>query len=248
MEFPVEFVGNRFFVVTDGLRLYTDTGGGYWISRVAVERLGLRVTTEETEEGRLDFVELPFEPGREIPVLDQEFPWADGLLGAPWFAGRVWTFDYANGRLLTDGAIAEDTHTIALRGSPYATIEASIAGETFPFLFDTGATVQAADGDRGTCFLIGSLFDRWRAMYGWPVAENVDQGVAPAMHAPEVIVAGHTVGPVEFGRRPDANFHEWMAQWTDGPTDGALGGSLFRYFCVTADYPGSRVRFDRVRT
>jgi hypothetical protein len=59
----------------------------------------------------------------------------------------------------------------------------------------------------------------------------------------EVTIAGHTVGPVWFERRPDRAFKKKMAQTMDRPVDGALGGSLFQYFRITVDYPGTRAFF-----
>jgi hypothetical protein len=186
-----------------------------------------------------------------IPVVDETTSWGDGMLGAPWFAGRVWTFDYAHGRLLADEPpLKPGPNTIPLRfvdGLNYATVEATIGGVTYPFLFDTGATRVAEDGtESGTCFVIASLFDAWHA-HGWAVVENADAnaGGQPSIVVPDVTIAAQTVGPVEFVRRPDKNFHQWMARWTAGPTDGALGGSLFQYFTVTADHVDGLIHFER---
>jgi len=261
-DIPSEFVANRIFVTprtADGktLRLYTDSGGGRFITKSAVDRLGLDTEVVDTNEGEIAFVLLPelddsaWIPGlgAPLPVLDTaDATYGDGMLGAPWFADGAWTIDYPNERFIAGGEVPNDDHMIPLRvadGQSHATIDASILGSSRPFLFDTGATLQLEEGDRGTCFLIASLFDAWRDEHGWPVVDRADRGVEPVMEVPEVTIAGHTVGPVEFTRRADGNFHEWMAQWTDGPTDGALGGSLFRYFVVTADYPRGLVHFSR---
>jgi hypothetical protein len=61
----------------------------------------------------------------------------------------------------------------------------------------------------------------------------------------ELRVGGQIVGPAWFTMRPDKNFHEFMSQWMDRPVDGALGGSVLRYFRVTLDYPGATATFER---
>jgi hypothetical protein len=65
------------------------------------------------------------------------------------------------------------------------------------------------------------------------------------IEVPEVRIAGQSVGPVWFTQRPDAAFHDFMAQWMDRPVDGALGGSAFRFFRMTVDYPRARASFVR---
>ena len=153
------------------------------------------------------------------------------------------------------------------RVTHFPSVEASIDGESFAFLFDTGATVRLSDmalaelassskgaaigagvgsKEHATCFIVASIFDRWRARHpGWRVIENADENYrgAPMIEVPEVTIAGHTVGPVWFTRREAREFHDWLSQWTDRRVDGALGGSLFRYFTVTVDYPRARASF-----
>jgi hypothetical protein len=52
---------------------------------------------------------------------------------------------------------------------------------------------------------------------------------------------------VWFTRRPDKAFHEWMAQWTDRPTEGALGGFAFKTLRITVDWIIGRMAFERER-
>ena len=65
------------------------------------------------------------------------------------------------------------------------------------------------------------------------------------IQVPSVQIAGYNAGPVWFVRRPDRNFHEFMSQWMDRRIDGALGGSLLKYFAVTVDYPNAVAYFRR---
>lgn len=189
------------------------------------------------------------------------------MLGRSWFSGHVWTFDYARKQLLlhTSGSDVSfvPSHTVPLgfktdstgrRVEHFPRVEATIDGETHSFLFDTGASMvlsdraHAARGGppvRGTSFVAASLFDQWREAHpDWPVLENTAIS-GPVIEVPEMTIAGHTVGPVRFVRRPDPAFHQHMSSMMDRRVEGALGGSLFRYFVITVDYPNARAYFQR---
>jgi hypothetical protein len=162
----------------------------------------------------------------------------------------------------------DDAHAIPMgfrveaggrRVTHFPSIEATVGGATRPFLFDTGATVSLTEpavgalgdggpAERATSFVAASTFDRWSERHDWRVVDDADLGVRgqPMIEVPEVTIAGYTVGPVWFTRRPDANFHEWMSSMMDRRVDGALGGSLLEHFVVTADYPGCRIGFEKV--
>lgn len=65
------------------------------------------------------------------------------------------------------------------------------------------------------------------------------------IEVPEISVAGYTVGPVWFTRRPDKNFHEYMSQWMDKRVEGALGGNALYHFRITIDYPRAVAVFEK---
>jgi hypothetical protein len=172
---PVQYNEDRFYVqpvTVDGavLNFFTDTGGGLFIYKKAVERLGLKATKIDEEVGEdLYVVDLPaFKPGAAIPApqsgqLPVYSPGAkepdfgfDGMLGQEWFAGRVWTFDYPRKRLsysMPAGDIQNknDTeHSVGLgfktdesgrRVLNFPRISVNIDGENLEMLFDTGATI-----------------------------------------------------------------------------------------------------------
>lgn len=289
---PASFEANRVYVhpvtaVGDTLNLITDSGGGLFLYSDVAERLGLSVR-DTTVRGRSlsmgeppEIVEpdgFPAFPGppivfrRSHPLVRMlETPDEDGLLGASWYGGHIWTLDYLNGEMVlhpsSDGLALDSTHTVPI-GFPkgddgelrtsYASIEATIAGESHPFLLDTGATLLLSDRGqralggprhRGGSFVVASVFERWRERHPeWRVIEggSVYSGGKPIIRVPEVTIAGHTVGPVWFARRPDRNFSKkGMARYMDRPVDGALGGSLFQYFELTLDYPDARAHFRR---
>ena len=295
---PALFEHGRVFVLPvtttgDTLRLFTDTGGSpiSSLGSHVADRLGLE-TEEVTQGGQTGKVAAPpaFRGDRSIPPTpvysdspilaflagrvavrplgDADY---DGMLGQSWHRDRVWTFDYASGRLLlhpSAEALAFDpAHTVSLgfqtdstgrRVQHFPSVEATVDGQTFPWLLDTGATLTLTDTarkaiggprTRATSFVTARTFDRWRERHPeWPVTEGADANVdgEPIITVPEVIIAGHTVGPVLFVRRADANYDDFMSQWMDRPIEGALGGSLFQHFVLTVDYPGARAHFERI--
>lgn len=287
-ELPASFEANRVFVhpVTaagDTLRLYTDTGGGLYLTQDFVDRLGLSVRDTTLRGRSYSMAAFPSlrsgspvpwpDGGRAVVRPDARMhrllhPEADGMLGQAWFADRVWTLDYTSGQMLLhsreEAPSAHPEHTVPLgfptepagrRRTSYPSVEATIAGETRPFLLDTGATILltergreelGAPSRRGGSYVVASVFERWRKQHpGWPVVEAGSRfrGGTPLIRVPSVTIAGHTVGPVWFARRPDRNFRERMASMMDRPVDGALGGSLLRHFAVTVDYPAARATF-----
>lgn len=106
------------------LNLYTDTGGGLFLTSAAVERLGLEAENVAGPPGpdgkgtRRQVVEFPaFKMEAWIPapsgngrigVMPAEMAASqgfteDGMLGEPWFGGHVWTFDYPGRHLRIEG-------------------------------------------------------------------------------------------------------------------------------------------------
>lgn len=294
-QLPARFECDRVFVepqLEAGglLRFYTDTGGGTWITADAAARTDLKRV--EHGEGAPTTAAFPaFTAGASIPAVDPStdtrnpdfrgqlmvmpkgpgFLKADGMLGQEWFAGKVWTFDYAQRTLKVGGAaLSAGTDTVALgfptapsgeRKTNFPSIRASVDGEELPFLLDTGASLspsaeaaEAIDQDGasagcGTSFITTTVFKRWtQAHPDWLVVEAADTVVnqEPMIRVPEVEIAGHRVGPVWFTRRADRNFHEFMSSMMDTKVEGALGGSLFRYFRMTVDYPNALARFEPV--
>lgn len=195
---------------------------------------------------------------------------SDGLLGKFWHSGRVWTFDYPRGRLYlhpsAEGLQFDPAHTIPLgfktddsgtRIQHFPSVEAVVDGESFLWLLDTGATLILTDeahkivGGAKTVaasFVAARTFDRWRERHPeWEVIEGADANTdgEPAIIVPQVEIAGHSVGPALFVRRADANYDEFMSQWMDRPIEGALGGSVFRHFVLTIDYPTAQAHFQK---
>lgn len=192
----------------------------------------------------------------------------DGMLGQAWFADRVWRIDYAAEtlELLEEGLVDPDpgarvplafrTDSTGARVLSFPRMRVVVEGDSLDMLLDTGATLVLTDSsrvrfeegpdERATSFITTEVFDRWRQEHPeWRVVPHGDgtvEGMA-LIEVPEVVIGGVGIGPVWFTQRPDAAFHEYMAQFMDRPLDGALGGNAFRFFTLTIDYPGGSAYF-----
>lgn len=259
------------------LRLVTDTGGGRMLAPSGADKLGIAYE-EKPGEANFGTTGWPYEgtgiprPKGQVTMVIVPLPEGisfDGMLGAWWFGGRTWEWDYPAGtlRLLPDGELpeADPAHVVELgfqrneegrHTTHFPSIPAQIDGETLQFLFDTGATFRldasaaATLGDesvrtRAGNFITREVMERWRERHpDWPYIEAGDAGTA-MIQVPAVEIAGYRTGPAWFSARPDEAFHEYMAQWMDRPVDGALGGETFRDFRITVDYPSETAVFER---
>lgn len=293
---PARFENDLVYVepaFADGgsLLLYTDTGGGYFLGDGAVKRLKLG-TSPASEDLRREMgpdaavARLPAQrEGRAIPAglgLDGAIPVmpgaergqlpgmrpVDGMLGAPWFAGRTWTWDFAARQFRVEGtAWAADAGMrrvpLGFKRLPdgkttlaYPRIDVRVDGQVLPMLLDTGAMTVltpealAALGDgapaqRATSMVSDAVFQAWRSAHPeWRVIEAAQVGTGSAMiEVPSVEIAGWTVGPVWFTHRANRNFHEFMSRMTDVRVEGAIGNNVFREFRMTVDYPGATAWF-----
>lgn len=112
---PAVFIENRIIVcpVTEeggSLRLFTDTGGGCFLMKDAVNRLGrstfdrnmdgsLRVLVTQPQYQETSWIPPLLDKGEHADLLVLEInetflAGMDGMLGAAWFSDRIWAFDY----------------------------------------------------------------------------------------------------------------------------------------------------------
>jgi hypothetical protein len=124
------FVANRVYVIpqaTNGqtLKLFTDTGGGLFVTESAAQRLEMKTTKASLDASGesaapRQLAALPqFKSGFGIPApadddgriplmpadrVEKNHFTDDGMLGEAWFGGRVWTWDYPHERLTLEGS------------------------------------------------------------------------------------------------------------------------------------------------
>lgn len=190
---PTEFIENRFIArpkTDDGttLLLFTDTGGGTFLTSEACKKANL-LRSEGMVDGSLrELAELPtFHDSDWIPplmingehakypVMDIDpFFWQqalDGMLGQAWFANRIWTFDYLSKKMIYhaqwESEEGHTAHSVQLgfqedgnnkRIYHFPRIQAIVDGETIDFLFDTGATLHLSDHGMKELKVEGSRF------------------------------------------------------------------------------------------
>ncbi len=195
----------------------------------------------------------------------------DGMLGQQWFAGRTWTFDYPHKQLLwrAPGDLPRHDAQQAVKlffktdatgnhETNFARLPVEVDGETIDFLFDTGATNVLPDdvlkmigdgrpAERATSFLTKSQFEKWKQKHPtWRVLENIKTLAGTAMiEVPKIKLGGFDIGPVWFTVQADRAFHQYMAQWMDKPTEGAIGGSALHYLRVTVDWTNAIAVFEK---
>ncbi len=200
----------------------------------------------------------------EIGFVKQVFG-GEGFFGATFFAGHVWRFNYPKQELRYCNG-TDDLNGFAMmpmffktsgkiRNTEQPRMEMEVAGEKFPMLFDTGATSLYSDeglkiinktGPVSSSFIRASVAARWeKAHPKWRVIRKGDRigGGMDLIEVPEVSIAGIKVGPVWFAARKDKIYDEYSRDIMDSNIDGAVGGNVFRWFEIVADYPGAKLYF-----
>lgn len=279
------FIEDRIFIYIplnekDTLKLFTDTGGGRLLYSDAVERLGIDSTAKKMDDDSIQTVSIDEILNQmNLPIVDKSLfliprnplfgNEMDGMLGADWFAGHSWKFDYHEKKLYLLSNINWDTmdkkFTVELgflkdslneQLTHFPRIPIIVGQDTIQMLFDTGATafldpqgkqILSKASNIGTSFIIASIFEKWEKNHpDWKVLKNIDRGADTDMiQVPEIIIANQKVGPVWFTKRDDKNFTEYMSQWMDEIVEGAIGGSTFQYFSnITIDYSAEKAFFN----
>ena len=278
VEMPTAYEAGHFYatpVLENGhsMRLIADTagaGGSGWfvLDRAAAQRLGIPVESCKAL-GETFAVAKPiaFQNGKSLPAhndtpcdapalvsnhlepADRE----DGQLGAGYWPGHVWTFDYPAHKLWLEPAHwRPDTtmHRVHLgvnrdeAGHPvggFARITMRVDGVDLPMLLDTGATAHpsaagkisqrelTASGFGVTSYITRSQLDQWHARHpDWRVIANGDDlgGHGERLiEVPTVEVGGWRVASVWFTERPDVAFDDHPGGMASF-TDGPVSGAL----------------------
>jgi hypothetical protein len=270
---------DRFFVepvLANGakLKLLTDTGGGTFLSRTAVDRCRLesswaigRGTVVRLDNLRSDaWIPEPVGGQRSIKVVDSD---GDGMLGQRWFAGGVWTFDYPGKRLVLSNSPFQPTSEDAAHAAPlgfptwmglrsgnHPRITVVVGGQSIDTLFDTGATVRLTkdamssigDGrpsERATSFAAATLFDRWRREHPeWRFIERAEQDSGSAMIEVSGLEIAGMTASPAWFTRREDASYQWMSSFMDQPIVASIGGNVLKGFRVIVDYPAAVAYFD----
>jgi hypothetical protein len=194
-------------------------------------------------------------------------PDMEAFLGQDFFMEKSWTFDYPNQQVWVHTPLGEsqrelpnvqplgfrkNDHGETVFGHPSMVI--SVDGEPIDVLFDTGATSILTETGReqlqtgalsvGSSFIAASVFDRWRADHpDWKYFPQAEMG-GDMIEVPLVNVGGFEVGPALFARRRDEVWSQGMIATMDRVVQGAVGGSVLRYFRVMADYNSELIKFE----
>jgi hypothetical protein len=171
---PTRYDGDRFFaspITTGGdtLLLLIDTGGGgVWMIKPVLQRLGLkpRFVAVVNHDSAFTGGKFPsFQPSAALPIplgvpdttitgygtarTKKALSGGEGILGHTWMADRVWVFDYPAHRLAfyedPPESLAIGRHTIPMSLKRSANrhdprIEVLIDGDSVNALLDTGGT------------------------------------------------------------------------------------------------------------
>ena len=215
------------------------------------------------------------EPYLVIPPLNEELkekldkvPDMAAFLGQGFFMGKSWTLDYPNEEIWVNTPLFEAEHDqpnvqqlqfkknslgSSVYGHPRMQIE--IDNTVLDVLFDTGASFVLSDDGKNYfntskstmagSFISATIFDGWRKKHpDWKYypASDGEQGI---IEVPKVKIGTHEVGPVLFSRRPDYVWSEIMIHTMDEVVDGAIGGTLLKYFKVIIDYNTELIKFER---
>lgn len=260
-KMPTVFEGGHFYAtptLADGrtLKLMVDTGGGggsgwYVLYRSAVNEFGLKAATCMLDVQAIDTVaaiayqaRMGLVAANDTPchapavIVAQAGNGENGLLGAGYLPGHVWTFDYPRHALWlqpTNWQPARGAHAMAMDfvrneqggwATGMARIAIDIDGTSIAMLLDTGATAFPTDAGKpsngdlspngigATSYIERSILDQWHRQHpDWRLIEGGDElkaghYVARLIEVPRVDIAGWSIGPVWFTERPDAAFGE----------------------------------------
>ncbi len=191
----------------------------------------------------------------------------DGFYGATFFAaGKIWRFNYPKQELwfcdsfsVVKDFVVLDMYfktTQGIRDTHQPRMEIEVSGTKVPVLFDTGATslysseavvqLKLNNQINPSSFIRESVARKWQQSNPkWRVIKNGDKfgGGGFLIEVPRIKVATYEVGPVWFATRKDSIYDKYSKEIMDAHIDGAVGGNLFKYFEIIANYPSAKLYF-----
>jgi hypothetical protein len=258
---PAVLDGGRFFATprTAGgqqTKWWLDTDGSGFVFSDAARRLQLAADgTGFAVAPRFATRTMPAADALRLPLLDTKqagddplLQGFDGQLGASWFAGRRWIFDYPNATLHCNAPVRSSSWVpVELFGGKYPRVRIEIAGAGVAASFDTAASVALRKGVlprfgdalpalRATSFVKRALFERWQAEHAdWPVVRNAGTAGIDAIRVASVTIGPWPLGPQWFTTRPGDDVFEGDA------IELKIGASAFLRYAAELDYPRMRL-------
>jgi hypothetical protein len=247
VELPAVFRGGRPFLKltsSDGSKVsaWLDTDGSGFVSKTLVDRLHLPVSGGRASLPSFAEQLPPLGGDGALPVVDTLTPkdpileGVDVQLGGTWFAGRVWTIDYRNERIIwhADGhSVTEDAIQpikMIFPNGPYPVIPVVVEGELIKMNLDTAASVVGRTGFiAATSFITQARFTKWRTAHPEWTVRAIAPGV-DGIDAPGLRVASFVLGNTSFTTRPNDDVFQ-------GETvEGKLGSNAWAFRVLMLDY------------
>jgi hypothetical protein len=247
IELPALFHGGRPFLkltASDGSKVtaWLDTDGSGFVSKGLVDRLHLPASGGRAALPSFGEQIPPVGGDGTLPIVDTLTPkdpileGVDVQLGGTWFAGRVWTIDYRNERIVwhADGhSVTEEAIQpikMIFPNGPYPVIPVVVAGELIKMNLDTAASVVGRTGFiTATSFITNARFTKWRTAHPEWTVRAISPGI-DGIDLPEVRVANFVLGSASFTTRPNDDVFE-------GATlEGKLGSNAWAFRVLMLDY------------
>ena len=241
LRIPTQLRGGRFFAVPklhDGstLACWLDTDSNGFIFSDTVSRLKLAT---HNDAGGATYATPPVLGVGALLVIDRPasdpiMRGVDAQIGAPWFAGHTWEFDYRVGTLtrLAHGLTAGKNTVEVGVDKNFARVLVTVDGTGYNTSLDSAATLVTAQGAVvGTSFVPSRTLDAWhRNNTDWTagtISDGFNVIVVPEVHLGPIVLRN-----VPFSTRPNDD----VFQGDD--VDLKLGPNAFYGRITTLDYPG----------
>ncbi len=250
-------------------RFLVDTGGGAVLlgSKVMAD-VGAKPSGPEVKEEGETMVPLsPLRIRLSGMDLDLSGVWIGGQPASKWIGIRNEAEGLIPARLLRHYDVVFDyparRFTLAKPGtvkpqgvkiktpissdSGFPRIELQIAGSTYGFLLDTGASFT---------MISRAVLDRWaKENPAWPTAVGATgfanmfggprENEALMLRIPELTHDSLVVKDAAAVSRPEGTFEKWMSGMMTAPIVGSVAGNVLRDFRVTIDYQNGFAYFER---
>jgi Aspartyl protease len=249
-------------------RFWLDTGGGGFLFCEALARdIGMKFGEEVHEEGErfarttpprtmLGKMALNIDGARASIVLGkktiQPGVEAEGLFPAHLLRRYHVIFDYPGGKftLAKPGTLTPRGVRIATpvgQRSGFPRLEIQIAGQTFGFLLDTGASFTMISRVQIETWIKAQ--PEWPNAVGAAGAANMGLGKMEAdglmLGLPQVELGPFQLKAIAAISRPKGTYESYMSGMMTQPIIGAIGGNLLRAFRIEIDYANNATYFER---